>query len=185
MEFMDYLHLRVKNGKITDLKYPGEASKRQHPDLEYVREFGKNMVEFWENATSQKDLLWAMRGLGMDSEADMLWGCISKSSGITPHSKLTEEQALENANFIRSVNKNHFKLLPSYVWNGDFIQETISDNSDEIAHVHFKCPVCDDGAGTSIYHSLQDHGNDGFSCEECNSEFEMLPNNQFRIIRIK
>lgn len=111
MEIKDYLTIRVRNGKITvpDVD-PHTGKKNEDPDSAFIRQYGVNLVEFWDNAKTQKALLWAMRGLGLDPDADHLWGIIAQTDGIVLHqTKITPEQALRAANFIRDVFKNPFK----------------------------------------------------------------------------
>lgn len=68
------------------------------------------MVEFWDNATTQKALLWAIRGLGLDVDADKLWNAIATRENITLHfTKITPEQSFRAACFIRENFSNPFK----------------------------------------------------------------------------
>jgi hypothetical protein len=112
MDIKEYLALRIRNGKITVLdEDPDTKKKNADPDSAFIRQYGKDMTEFWEKATTQKALLWALRGLGMDSDANMLWSCIAKAEGIIlHHTRMTEEQSLRAANFIRDVFVNPFTI---------------------------------------------------------------------------
>lgn len=115
MEIKEYLALRVKNGKITILDIdPYSGKKNEYPDSAFIKQYGANLEEFWDNASTQKALLWAMRGLGLDSDADQLWDVIASTDGIVLHqTKITPEQALRAANFIRDVYLNPFKTNSS------------------------------------------------------------------------
>ena len=193
MELKEYLTIRVQNGKITvpDVD-PHTGKKNEDTDSAYIKEYGSNLIEFWDNAKTQKALLWAMRGLGLDSDADMLWDCIAKSDGIILHqTRMTPEQSLNGANFIRDVFKNPFTLLPTYIWTGQFREElgyiNMGDPEEEsVVHVHFACPICDEpDAGTSMHLELTGYIGRDFSCEECASCFSLKGVDTFSIRKIE
>lgn len=111
MSINEYLELRVRNGKITipDINVH-TGKKNENPDSEYIKQYGINMSKFWDNAKTQKALLWAMRGLGLDFDADALWKVIAKTNNVVLHQTvLSLDQTLHAANFIRNVYKNPFR----------------------------------------------------------------------------
>ena len=57
--------------------------------------------------------------------------------------------------------------------------EACCDFCGETVHNHFSCPICEiKYAGTSLYNSIYEEFLPiEFSCEECNSEFEIIEYN--------
>jgi transposase-like protein len=195
MDILEYLELRISKGKITDMKPPESQSKGNHPDYDYCHSFGKDMVEFWEKANNQKALLWAMRGLGMDEDADLAWKCFSQAHDIVLHrTVITPEVALEGAKFIRDVYKNPFKMLPGYVWQDALNDEVGYTNRNpddteetEVVHVHFmhECPCCDfPKAGTSMFSEQGDYLKKEFRCQLCGSTFILEDFEKFSILKL-
>lgn len=109
MTFEDYLEVRRKNQKITSKE-----------DLQWLQSVGKDMKEFWDNSKSQMNLLWALRGLGMDQDADKLWDW--NSNYQDPHKcELTPEDRSRMADAIRHQYNNPFNVLRDL--NGNLVEE--------------------------------------------------------------
>lgn len=59
----------------------------------------------------------------------------------------------------------------------EFYPEVCCEECNEVVHNHFDCPVCDSSGGfegTSMFHIIDEeyyHRGDGFSCEDCDTEF--------------
>ena len=116
MTFDEYFALRIKNGKITvnvkmkdGVAVPDKEGMKSNPDcdLDYVRKYGKDMTEFWHNAKSQKELLWMLRGIGLDDLADSLWAHLSEKFKLVLHvSKISEDDAQIYADIVRSVGND-------------------------------------------------------------------------------
>lgn len=66
MNFGEYLKERLRNGKIC-----------APDDLAWLNTVGRDMEQFWDRSQSQMNLLWALRGLGRDHDADKLWDMVS------------------------------------------------------------------------------------------------------------
>jgi hypothetical protein len=63
------------------------------------------------------------------------------------------------------------------IFTSELFAEVCCELCGETVHNHFKCPVCKDKyAGTSIYDCIFNHteNSNKFSCQECNSEFEIV-----------
>lgn len=112
----EFLYIRLRNGKICDgvsLGKKGELiishnglKMPQHNDYTYITNVGKTMEEFWDNAKSQKQLLWMLRGLGMDTLADELWNFLADAFDIKLHvTVISPSQAQLNADIIRNKTK--------------------------------------------------------------------------------
>lgn len=117
MDIETYLTIRLKNGKITEgcyltkdgLKFENNGLKQdQINDHNFIRKIGKDMVEFWNNAPTQMHLLWAMRGLGLDSEADVLWKELVNRFDLSIHKPVPPDVAIAGAMLIRSLVKCPF-----------------------------------------------------------------------------
>lgn len=74
-----------------------------HNDYTYITNVGKTMEEFWANAKSQQQLLWMLRGLGMDALADELWTFLADTFGFQLHvTVISPSQAQLNADIVRN-----------------------------------------------------------------------------------
>jgi len=125
----EYVAIRLRNGYITEnciidndtglgrYKSPNPYVKMRFPnDLDYIYRCGNTatMEEFWNNAKTQKDLLWAIRGLGGEyyKLADSIWSDLCSTFGINNSSKITPEDAFSYAQCVRMrVGKNPFKEI--------------------------------------------------------------------------
>lgn len=103
MTFDEYIDLRLKHGKICD-GYRLENGKRVRTDpyskclpadMSHLEQHGRNMQDFWNNAKSQKDLLWALRGIGMDDVADQMWKSLCEWYGIVLHKTVITAESAE------------------------------------------------------------------------------------------
>ena len=112
----EYLRIRLKNGKICEGVWLDKNGKVQSShnglkmpqdnDYYYIIMVAKTMEEFWEKATSQKQLLWMMRGLGMDAEADAIWDGLASAFDLKLHiTRISKEDALKYANAVRGMIK--------------------------------------------------------------------------------
>lgn len=99
MTFEDYIEVRRKNQKINS-----------KDDLQWLQSVGKDMKEFWDNSKSQMNLLWALRGLGRDHDADKLWDWNSNYQDAHK-CELTPEDRSRMADAIRHQYNNPFNVL--------------------------------------------------------------------------
>ena len=130
----EYIAIRLRNGYICEncvidsdglgrYKSPNPTVKMKFPnDLDYIYRCANSsnnvicntMEDFWDKARTQKDLLWAIRGLGGEHYklADAIWADLSTTFGISNTSKITPEDAFSYAQCVRMrVGTNPFKEL--------------------------------------------------------------------------
>lgn len=99
MQFGEYLKLRLRNGKICTPE-----------DLAWLNTMGRDMEQVWDRAQSQLVLLWALRGLGRDHDADKLWDW--NSNYRSPHGiVLTLAERAVMAQAIRRQYNNPFRKV--------------------------------------------------------------------------
>lgn len=106
----EYIDVRLKNGKICDgfrmengKRVRTEPNSKSLPeDMRYIERYGRTMRDFWDNATSQKDLLWALRGLGRDRTANLIWRALALKYDLVLHKTVfTKELSKTLADEIR------------------------------------------------------------------------------------
>lgn len=129
----EYIAIRLRNGYICEncvidtdsglgrYKSPKPLLKMKFPnDIDYIYRCAgtsnnaicKSMEDFWDKVKTQKDLLWAIRGLGGEyyKLADYIWVDLCSTFDISNSSKITSEDAFSYAQCVRMrVGKNPFK----------------------------------------------------------------------------